>query len=154
MNESPELPPPPSPRPKRGRPRARKTTAVVMLSRRDLQAAIRRELQSIVDVLEERFLGAASAINGGGDTQHEVNGTGTSSGNLGGTGDVLTVAEAAARLRKKPFTVREWCRLGRINAKLLPNGQEWRISAAEIARLRAEGLLEMDLKRNKPGSGK
>jgi hypothetical protein len=56
-------------------------------------------------------------------------------------------------LNKNSYTVREWCRQGRINATKRPErrgGAElWNISAAEIARIRDEGLLPQDLGRNR-----
>jgi hypothetical protein len=52
--------------------------------------------------------------------------------------------EAATILAKAPFTVREWCRLGRIKAEKRQCGrgssQEWMISHEELVRLRNEGL--------------
>jgi hypothetical protein len=57
----------------------------------------------------------------------------------------FTTAEAARQLKRRPFTVREWCRLGRINAEKRPCGrggnQQWKISADEIQRIDNEGLL-------------
>jgi hypothetical protein len=56
-----------------------------------------------------------------------------------------TPAEAAATLERAEWTVREWCRLGRVNASKRPCGrgksQEWIISHEEIQRIRNEGLL-------------
>lgn len=56
-----------------------------------------------------------------------------------------TVAEAAKLLGKQPFTIREWCRLGRIEARKRKCGRgrtsEWIISSAEIQRYLNEGLL-------------
>ncbi len=53
--------------------------------------------------------------------------------------------EAAELLGKRPYTVREWCRLGRINAEKAEFGrgldEEWRISHEEIERIRNQGLL-------------
>jgi excisionase family DNA binding protein len=57
----------------------------------------------------------------------------------------FTVEEVAAMLNKTPYTVREWCREGRINATKRPErrgGAElWNISAAEVERYRNAGLL-------------
>jgi hypothetical protein len=54
-------------------------------------------------------------------------------------------AEVADLLGKAEFTVREWCRLGRVKAEKRECGrgrsQEWIISHAELERIRNEGLL-------------
>ena len=59
--------------------------------------------------------------------------------------DWYTTSEAGAVLGKAEWTVREWCRLGRVNADKRHCGrgksQEWIISHAEIERIRNEGLL-------------
>jgi hypothetical protein len=56
-----------------------------------------------------------------------------------------TTAELAAVLGKAEFTVREWCRLGRVRAAKRPCGrglsQEWIIAHEELQRIRNEGLL-------------
>jgi hypothetical protein len=56
-----------------------------------------------------------------------------------------STAEVAKLLGKAEFTVREWCRLGRINAKKKACGRgissEWIISHDEVTRVRNEGLL-------------
>lgn len=56
-----------------------------------------------------------------------------------------STAEAAQVLQKRPFTVREWCRLSRIIARKRPTGRgdavEWEISHEEIDRIRNHGLL-------------
>lgn len=55
------------------------------------------------------------------------------------------VSEVSAILGKAEFTVREWCRLGRVNAAKRDcgrgNSQEWIVSHAELLRIQNEGLL-------------
>lgn len=52
---------------------------------------------------------------------------------------------AAEILSKSAYTVREWCRLGRIRAEKRSCGRgaskEWMISHAELMRVKSEGLL-------------
>jgi hypothetical protein len=59
--------------------------------------------------------------------------------------DFYSTSEAAVMLGKAEFTVREWCRLGRILAEKRRCGrgrfQEWMIAREEIVRFRNEGLL-------------
>jgi hypothetical protein len=59
--------------------------------------------------------------------------------------DWYTTAEVAELLGKAEWTVREWCRLGRVNAAKRACGrgrsQEWIVSHAEIDRIRNKGLL-------------
>src|SRR4051812_8517837 len=68
------------------------------------------------------------------------------------TRECYTVEEAASLMGRRPYTVREWCREGRINATKRPEkrgGAElWNISAAEITRYKNEGLLDLDPDRN------
>lgn len=56
-----------------------------------------------------------------------------------------STAEAASLLGKDEFTVREWCRLGRVKAAKKHSGRgkhkSWVIEAQEIERYRREGLL-------------
>jgi hypothetical protein len=56
-----------------------------------------------------------------------------------------TTAEMAKLLGKAEFTVREWCRLGRVRAQKKKCGRgvasEWIISHEELTRVRNEGLL-------------
>lgn len=56
-----------------------------------------------------------------------------------------STADVAKRLGKAEFTVREWCRHGRVLAEKRPcgrgNTQEWMISHEELLRIQAEGLL-------------
>lgn len=59
--------------------------------------------------------------------------------------DWYTTSEVAAILGKAEFTVREWCRLGRVSAAKKKCGRgvagEWIVSHAELTRIRNEGLL-------------
>ncbi len=61
--------------------------------------------------------------------------------------EYYTTKEAATLLGKKPYTVREWCRIGRISAEKSHSGrgldEEWRISHEEIMRFQNEGLLPL-----------
>jgi len=61
--------------------------------------------------------------------------------------DWYTTAEVAALLEKAEYTVREWCRQGRIRAKKKPCGRgkggEWLVSHEELTRLENEGLLPL-----------
>jgi hypothetical protein len=56
-----------------------------------------------------------------------------------------TVDEIAVMARRSAFTVREWCRLGRIRAEkaMTRSGasSQWRISQTEYERFCREGLL-------------
>ena len=56
-----------------------------------------------------------------------------------------STAEVATTLGKAEFTVREWCRLGRVHAEKKKSGRgvasEWIVSHAELTRVRNEGLL-------------
>ena len=56
-----------------------------------------------------------------------------------------TTAEVADVLGKAPFTVRQWCRFGRIQAEKRACGRgptkEWMISHTELTRIRDHGLL-------------
>lgn len=60
----------------------------------------------------------------------------------------FTVSEAAELLSKRPFTIREWCRLNRIQAKKRKCGRgrttEWVIALDEIQRYLNEGLLPVE----------
>ena len=59
--------------------------------------------------------------------------------------DWYTTTEVASLLGKAEFTVREWCRLGRVRAQKRECGrgphQEWIVSHEELLRIRNEGLL-------------
>ena len=56
-----------------------------------------------------------------------------------------STADVARILGKAEFTVREWCRLGRVHAEKKKSGRgvasEWIVSHAELTRVRNEGLL-------------
>ena len=66
------------------------------------------------------------------------------------TKESYSPSEVARVLGKKPYTVREWCRLKRINAIKRPYGRgasdEWEISYEELERIRAHGLLPIPAK--------
>ncbi len=59
--------------------------------------------------------------------------------------EYYTTEEVAEILRKAPYTVREWCRLGRVLGEKSHSGrgldEEWRISHEELTRYQNEGLL-------------
>ena len=59
--------------------------------------------------------------------------------------DWYSTAEVAEILGKAEFTVREWCRLLRVNARKRETGrglsQEWAISHEELRRIQNDGLL-------------
>ena len=59
--------------------------------------------------------------------------------------DWYEVEEFARIVGKAPFTCREWCRLGRINAEKRRSGRgahtQWVVSHAEFQRFQREGLL-------------
>jgi hypothetical protein len=59
--------------------------------------------------------------------------------------DWYTTAEIAESLQRAEWTVREWCRTGRVNAEKRlcgrGNSLEWIISHGELQRIRNEGLL-------------
>lgn len=61
--------------------------------------------------------------------------------------DHYSTDEAARILGKADWTVREWCRLGRVNAEKRRSGrgraQEWVIPHAELLRIQKEGLLPL-----------
>lgn len=63
-----------------------------------------------------------------------------------------SVEEVAALLNRSAYTVREWCREGRINAtkrqERRGGAELWNISASEVARIQDEGLLQSDPLRN------
>lgn len=61
------------------------------------------------------------------------------------TKEFYSTSEVAELLDRAEFTVREWCRLGRIHAEKRMSGRgaskEWMIANDELNRIRNEGLL-------------
>ena len=51
-----------------------------------------------------------------------------------------STAEVARVLNRAEYTVREWCREGRVTARKTENGRGWLISHEELDRLRNHGL--------------
>ena len=64
--------------------------------------------------------------------------------------DWYSPEEVAEILEKQPYTVREWCRYRRINARKRPTGRgdakEWEISREELERIKSHGLLPIPTK--------
>ena len=69
--------------------------------------------------------------------------------------DWYSTAAFARLTNLSDFTVREYCRLGRINAVKKGSGRgrclEWTISHEEFLRYQEHGLLPPDATRNRPG---
>jgi hypothetical protein len=67
--------------------------------------------------------------------------------------DCYSTHDVAKILGKAEFTVREWCRLGRINAEKRACGRgpfhEWMISHGELLRYQSHGLLPVPRTRTK-----
>ena len=61
--------------------------------------------------------------------------------------EMYSTSEVAELLGRAEFTVREWCRNGRIYAEKRLSGRgssrEWAISHEELQRIRNEGLLPL-----------
>ena len=61
--------------------------------------------------------------------------------------EFYSTTAAAEQLGKAEFTVREWCRLGRVYAEKRACGRgrsrEWMIAHEELDRIRSEGLLPL-----------
>ena len=59
--------------------------------------------------------------------------------------EYYSTSDVAQLLGKAEFTVREWCRLGRVWAEKRACGRgsskEWMISHQELCRIQSEGLL-------------
>jgi hypothetical protein len=63
--------------------------------------------------------------------------------------DWYSVEEVAEIVSRESYTVREWCRQGRVRASKRPCGRgrakEWVVSHDELTRLRNEGLLPIQM---------
>jgi hypothetical protein len=57
--------------------------------------------------------------------------------------DWYSTEEVAALMDRAPWTVREWCRLGRVRAEKRPGTDRWVISRTELERLLNGGLLPL-----------
>jgi hypothetical protein len=61
--------------------------------------------------------------------------------------EFYTTEEIATIMGKAPFTVREWCRQGRVVASKRDSGRgtfkEWIVSHDELMRLQSQGLLPL-----------
>ena len=64
------------------------------------------------------------------------------------TKDFYSTCEVAEAVLRSEYTVREWCRLGRIKAEKGPSGRgrskEWIVPKAELDRIRSRGLLPIE----------
>lgn len=62
--------------------------------------------------------------------------------------EYYSTSEVARLVKRSEFTVREWCRLGRIAAEKRACGrgrsQEWMIPYDELMRFQCEGLLPIE----------
>ncbi len=70
--------------------------------------------------------------------------------------DWYSIDEFARLVGKAEFTVREWCRLGRVKAEKKGSGrgkhQSWVVSHDELLRYRREGLLPLGVSSGGAGS--
>ena len=70
--------------------------------------------------------------------------------------DWYSTAEVAQLLGKAEYTVREWCRQGRVHATKKPYSRgahsEWLISHAELIRVQNQGLLPFPVVANRVDS--
>ena len=69
--------------------------------------------------------------------------------------DFYTISEFARLVCREEFTVREWCRRGRIRAVIVCSGRgllrEWRISQEELSRYLGSGLLRPKTRHERRG---
>lgn len=65
-----------------------------------------------------------------------------------------STAEVAKTLNRAEYTVREWCREGRVSARKTQNGRGWLIGHEELERLRNHGLGSKPLQQNQSRSGR
>lgn len=72
--------------------------------------------------------------------------------------EYYTTQEVAKILSRRPYTVREWCRLGRVRGEKAFSGrgqdEEWRISHVELLRIQNEGLLPQERNNRVPLPGR
>lgn len=61
--------------------------------------------------------------------------------------EYYSTTDLAKILQKAEWTVREWCRLGRVRASKRRSGRgrakEWMVSHEELKRIKSEGLLPL-----------
>ncbi len=62
--------------------------------------------------------------------------------------EFYSTVQVAQLLDRSTYSVREWCRLGRVRAEKRRcgrgNTREWMVSHAELLRIRSEGLLPLN----------
>lgn len=62
--------------------------------------------------------------------------------------EFYSTLQVAEILNRSPYSVREWCRLGRVRAQKRRcgrgNTREWMVSHEELLRIRSEGLLPLN----------
>ena len=114
----------------------------------DLHVSLAQTITNLLDAHESRIEGIRERQMQLGELLNEVHVMVTEFRDRASpqrTQDWFSPGEAARALGKQPYTVREWCRLRRINARKRPGGRgdavEWEISAVEIERYRNHGLL-------------
>jgi hypothetical protein len=116
---------------------------VTRLEPDQIRDVIQRELEPIakrLDLLEERQTRIEALL-------HELRDLVVSQQTIK---EWYTPSEVAQILDRRPYTVQEWCRLQRVNARKRPTGRgdadEWEISHDEVERIRNHGLLPIPAK--------